>query len=127
MLKEKKVAELRAIADEFGVDYSDIKTKSEILARLEEEGVTETLVSGFEDAEKEVVDVDLIPVAKPTNANNVLIYMKRANPTYEILGYKFTSANPYVAMSAEDAETLISLDERGFRRAEPKEVSEYYS
>lgn len=132
MLKGKKVAELRALADEFGVEYADIKTKSALLARLEEEGVTDEVVSDFEEAVKEEPKVDKVDLrgtlpATPAPEDFVLIYMKRANPTYEVLGYTFTKANPFIAMKASDAEELISLDERGFRRAEPKEVQEYYS
>jgi hypothetical protein len=121
------VSELRVIADEFGVDHSDIKTKAELINRLEEEGVTDETFQAFSDAEVEIPELEEVPAATKSSEETVLIYMKRANPTYEILGYKFSSSNPYVAMSASDAEELISLDERGFRRAEPKEVAGYYS
>jgi len=37
---ELKLPDLKKVAGSFGVDISDIKSKNEIVARLQEEGIT---------------------------------------------------------------------------------------
>lgn len=126
MLKDKKVAELREIAEAFAVDLDGVSKKADILARLEEEGVTDQILGEFEDAEQ-VDETPAVAVKKAPEGPQVLVKMNKANPTYEIRGHTFTATHPYVAMSEEDAQDLFDLEPRGFAIATPKEVKEYYS
>lgn len=127
MLKNKKVAELREIADAFAVDLEGITKKADIIAALEDEGVTDATLAQFEDAENVDEGPEEAPVKAKPAGPSVLVKMEKANPTYEIRGHRFTSDHPYVAMSEEDAQDIFDLEPRGFRIATPNEVKEYYS
>lgn len=122
-----KVAELKGIAEEFGADLSGVSKKADIIKVLREEGVTEEVVAGFSDAEhEELPEVPAVPAAKPVSGPEVVVKMERENPTFEVLGYRFTREHPYVVMSAQDAQEIFDR-ERGFRQATPREAQEYYS
>lgn len=124
-----KVAELREVADAFGVDRSEAKTKKLLIAALAEEGVTYAQYAKFSDAET-VEDEETpapAPVKKAAAGPEILVKMNRANPTYEIKGYRFTQDHPYIAMSQDAAQEIFDYDPRGFSIATPKEVQEYYS
>ena len=133
MFEKMKVAELREVADAFGVDLSEAKTKKLILAALAEDGVTSEEYAKFVDAEKdednldEAVDVPEVPVKKVPSGPEILVKMNRANPTYELFGHRFTSEHPYVAMLEGEAQEIFDYDPRGFVIATPSEVQGYYS
>jgi len=123
-----KVAELREVADAFGVDYSQAKTKKLLIAALAEEGVTVDQYQKFVDAEKvETEAPEEAPRKKVATGPEILVKMNRANPTYEIKGHRFTREHPYIAMSQDEAQEIFDYDPRGFTIATPKEVQEYYS
>lgn len=128
-----KVDELKQVADSFGVDISDSKTKTEILASLLEEGVTFDMYTSFANAERDEVEdfEEEIEEVKPKsqskkNKDTVLVRMERHNPSYQTYGHVFTREHPFVAMSEKDAQ-LIFDNEDGFRMATPKEIQEFYS
>jgi len=122
-----KLSELKSIAENFGVDITDIKSKSGIIDAMENEGVTYEMYDTFANAEKAEVDLPARKQPKPApNGNVVLVKMDRANPSYEIDGHVFTKEHPYVAMSEEDAEFIFET-QQGFRMATPKEIQEYYN
>lgn len=128
-----KVDELRKIADNFGVDLSDVKTKAEIIAVLAEEGVSYDMYNKFAGAEKqeleELPEPDDAPRKQPKNKTNeptVLIKMERKNPSYETYGYIFTATHPFVAVPEKIAMDIFDSED-GFRMATPREVQEYYS
>jgi hypothetical protein len=126
-----KVSELKQIAEDFAVDTSGLKNKSDIIASLSEEGVTwsvyqQTLKKIDEDAE-EIVEV--LPKFDPKAEqpeDTVLVRMIRANYRYDIAGYTFTREHPFVAMNKDKAQWIFDK-EAGFRLATPKEVQEFYS
>lgn len=127
-----KVEELKSVAESFGVDLSDVKNKSEIIAVLLEEGVTYEVYSNFANSEKEEVEEVLDENAprknpKPKgNEQTVLIKMERKNPSYETYGYIFTQTHPFVAIPEKVAQDIFDTED-GFRMATPREVQEYYS
>jgi cupin superfamily acireductone dioxygenase involved in methionine salvage len=128
-----KVADLRGVAETFGVDLEDAKNKNEILAILAEEGVTYDMYSKFLNAEKEETEeleeeeVETPkPKAKKSDKNTVLIRMERKNPSYQTYGYVFSQEHPFVAVSENDAQEIFD-NESGFRMATPREVQEFYS
>jgi hypothetical protein len=128
MLSTMKVAELREVAENFGVEYEGLN-KATLLATLAEEGVTEAVYAEF--IAKTSDDVEEVstpaPAVKRQSDASVLVFMNRANPTFEIRGHRFTKQHPYVAMSPEEAQEIFDYDPRGFRIATPNEVKEYYS
>lgn len=134
MLKEMKVAELREVATAFGIDHSESKTKTALLAQLAEEGVTDDEYSRIKalendnasDEAEEKEQPKSIPVPK-NSSEEVVVYMNRANPTFEILGFRFTKDHPYAVMPVETAQDLFEYDPRGFRLANQEEVKRYYS
>lgn len=128
-LESMKKADLEQVAEGFAVDLDGAKTKAQILARLEEEGVTDEAVSSTEEGQ---ADAPVEPVAekkaiKPGDAGVLIVYMRKSNPTYEIFGHKFTKQHPYVAMSEKDAQEIFDAEPRGFSIATPAQAQEYYS
>jgi hypothetical protein len=126
-LQKMKVAELREVAEEFGVDLDGVTKKADIIAALAEEGVSEEVYANFIGAEhEELPTAPAVPAAKKIEGPEVVVKMERGNGTFEVLGYRFTREHPYVVMSAEDAQEIFDR-ERGFRQATPREAQEYYS
>lgn len=126
-----KLADLKKVSESFGVDISDVKAKGEIIARLEEEGVTYQMYDKFINAEKEELEIPEFEKKKRENVskasgNSVLVKMDRANHSYGTLGYTFTQEHPFVAMSESEAQAIFDT-EVGFRLATPREAQEYYA
>jgi hypothetical protein len=121
-----KVGELKEVAEYFAVDLEGAKTKNEIMAALEEEGVTFEMYAKFTEAETETIDVPEKKAKKVASGDTVLVKMDRENARFEINGFTFTREHPFVAMSEEDADFIFSIEE-GFRMATPREVQEYYN
>lgn len=126
MLKDMKVAELRELADAYGVDREDAKTKVKLIAALEADGIDDAFVAA-QSPEEDVPVETAAPVKKAPVGPEVLVKMNRANPTYEIKGHRFTSDHPFVVMSEDDAQEIFDYDPRGFVIATPKEAKEFYS
>ena len=126
-----KVADLRGVAETFGVELEDAKNKNEIIAILAEEGVSYDMYSKFLNAEKEETEEEQEEAPKPKakkadKSNTVLVKMERKNPSYQTYGYIFSQEHPFVAVSEEDAQEIFD-NEAGFRMATPREVQEFYS
>jgi hypothetical protein len=59
----------------------------------------------------------------------VLIKMERGNPTYEILGERFTRAQPFRVVTEEQAQRIFdaaALEGGGFRIATPAEAKSFF-
>lgn len=125
-----KITELKKVADSFGVDVTDAKTKQEIAAILEEEGISYQMYNKFTGAEKQDIEVPEIEKKKREKimktADAVLVKMERGNFSYQALGHTFTQEHPFVAMSESDAQKIFDT-QSGFRLATPREAQEYYS
>lgn len=132
-----KKDELLQAADDFGVDVKPTTTKADIITALLDDGVTYEVWQKFqpsdedEDAEPEApaepeVDVQTAKDAGSDDEEMVLVRMIRKNGTYEIYGYRFTSAHPYALVKESHADYLVEVD-GGFRIASPKEAREFYS
>lgn len=124
-----KVSELKQLADDFGVDTEDLKSKKDIIAALSEEGVTwsvyEKTKKNIEENTEEVEVLPRLDISKINDKDKVLVRMMRENFRYDILGHTFTKDHPFVAMSEDDAQAIFDKEE-GFRLATPKEVQEFY-
>jgi len=124
-----KVGELKTIAEDFGVETSQLKNKQDIIAALSEEGVTYSVYAKTlqaVEAAKEEIEVlpKFDPKAQPEDT--ILVRMTRDNFRYDIQGRTFTKEHPFVAMSEEDAQEIFDKEE-GFRLATPKEVQDFYN
>jgi hypothetical protein len=126
-----KVADLRIVAETFGVDHEEAKTKNELVALLAEEGVSYDMYNSFLNSEKEEVEEEE-PVAqvkkepKKKAKDTVLVKMDRKNPSYQTFGYVFSWDHPFVAIPEDVAQEIFD-NEEGFRMATPREVQEFYS
>ena len=127
-----KISELKKIAEDFAVEISGLKGKSEIVAALSEEGVTwqvyQQTIKNIEENTEDISE-EIIPKFDPNKdqpEDTVLVRMTRANYRYDILGHTFTREHPFVAMKKDSAQKIFDK-EAGFRLATPKEVQEYYS
>lgn len=127
---ELKVGELRKVADIFGVDISTVKSKQEISALLEEEGVSYQMYDKFLNSKKEEIEVPEVEKRKrekPLKAEDaILVKMERSNFSYQALGYTFTQEHPFVAMPEKDAQVIFD-NHTGFRVATPREAQQFYN
>ena len=126
-----KITELRKAAESFGVDPAEYKTKLEIVAALEEEGITYEMYNKFTSVDKETIEVSELDKKKREQkimktTNSVLVKMERDNQSYNTMNYTFTREHPFVAMSETEAQSIFDNQE-GFRLATPREVQEYYA
>jgi hypothetical protein len=136
-LENYKVADLKIIADEMGVDLGSLTKKAEILEELDANGITLALVKEHVFPEPES---DPEPVAAPQrtvqskepnlSGETYVIKMTRNNRRWDAYGdsgavYTFTYEHPYQIVAADDADLI--LEETGFRLATPKELRDYYA
>lgn len=122
-----KIADLKKAADSFGVDITTVKTKQEIIALLEEEGISYQMYDKFFNSEKEDIEAPEKKEKKPMKIQNaVLVKMERENFSYQTMGYTFTHEHPFVAMSESEAQRVFDT-QSGFRLATPREAQEFYS
>lgn len=127
-----KISELKKVAEDFGVNIEELKSKNDILAALADEGVTwavyKKTVKDIEDNAEDLAE-EILPKFDPkkeVSEDNVLVRMTRPNFRYDILGHTFTKEHPFVAMDKKQAQAIFDKEE-GFRLANPTEVQEYYS
>jgi len=127
---ELKIGELRKVAEIFGVDVASVKSKQEISALLEEEGVTYQMYNKFVNSEKEEIEIPEIEKKKrekPLKTENaILVKMERLNFSYQAMGYTFTQEHPFVAVSEKDAQNIFD-NHSGFRIATPREAQQFYN
>jgi len=122
-----KISDLRKVADSFGVDVKEAKTKQEIVALFEEEGVTYQMYNQLSSNEKVEIETPKKKENKIMKTQNaVLVKMERSNHSYQAMGYTFTDTHPFVAMSESDAQRIFDTQE-GFRLATPREAQEFYA
>jgi hypothetical protein len=126
-----KITELRKVAETFGVDTEGSKTKQEVIALLEEEGISFQMYDKFTNTEKQEIEVPEIEKKKRESkimktTNSVLVKMERSNHSYQTLGYTFSTEHPFVAMAETDAQRIFDTQD-GFRLATPREAQEYYA
>lgn len=133
------------------VNVSEDNTKAEIIAALEEAGFSWSNYQKFVEAEDRVAGESLRqasqphyeetrqgtaeepfaqPAAQAVQFNeHVLIKMERQNPTFDILGHRFTKKQPFKVVSPDEAQKIIDTAATmggGFRIATPAEAKEYF-
>lgn len=129
---ELKLNELKEVAETFAVDLEGVKTKQEIIASIQEEGVTYQMYDKLKNAEKQKIEIPESEKIKrerkimSKTTNQVLVKMERNNHSYEIRGYAFSQEHPFMAMSESEAQRIFDT-EVGFRIATPREAQEYYA
>ena len=125
-----KVSELKKVAEDFGVEVSGLKSKTDVIAALAEEGVTWAVYAKtIKDIDEDKEEIEVLPKFDPKkeqDKDSVLVRMTRENFRYDIMGYTFTKDHPFVAMKEKDAQLIFDKEE-GFRLATPKEVQDFYN
>jgi len=125
-----KLAEIKKVAEDFGVDIESIKSKNDIIAALAEEGVTWAIYEKtIKDVAQAAEEIEVLPKFDPKknqDKDSVLVRMERANFRYDTMGYTFTQEHPFVAMSEDEAQAIFDKEE-GFRLATPKEAQDFYN
>jgi len=126
-----KISELKKAAESFGVDLDGSKTKTEIVALLEEEGITYQMYDKFTNTEKQEIEIPETEKKQREKKimkteNSVLVKMERGNHSYQAAGHTFTQDHPFVAMSEADAQRIFDT-QQGFRLATPREAQEFYA
>ena len=123
---------LLQVAEDFAVDVDKDNTKAEIIAALEQDGVTWAMYKqaypseldqpdAENNDEPEGASAEFTPTAK-----TVLMKMTRGNGTFQIRGYKFTREHPFLPVKEDDANYILENVE-GFKIASPKEAEDFYS
>lgn len=134
---EMKVADLRQLCAQLGVEVDQKASKTEMLVELEENGVTwdyvKTLQDNFENNKPDDDDLEESNVSDKSDASknyikgDQLLKMVGTNSSFEVLGFKFTKKNPFNIMSVYDAQKIIDFYPDKFRLAHPKEAQEFYA
>lgn len=144
-----EVEELKALAEFFikdivAVDDND-PSRSELLAALassDEDGGKPVTWEDYTELflpsrPSKAVDTPQVEAGNPfeekvagettteEEEDEVLVFMERKNPRYDIAGYTFTSEHPFNAVPESVAEFIIKSG--GFRTAMPSEVQDYYN
>jgi hypothetical protein len=140
-----KVEDLKKVADFFVVDVDAADpekgpTKKELLAALASgddpvtwEQYKDIYLPAVEsgNAESDEIQEEDEPVVekkvdKYADSDRVLIKYERKNPTFEVLGFVFTTRHPFANVPSEVADYLVrNVD--GFRPAMPSELTDYYN
>jgi hypothetical protein len=130
--KDLKLAELKGVAESFGVDLPNKISKNDLVLLLEEEGISYQMYDKFANTEKEDVAPDGPQPARLDlkKEDAILVKMDRENFSYQIGtaqgAVTFTKEHPFVALPASVADEVF-FNHDGFRPATPREVQEYYS
>lgn len=115
-----KLEELQKAAHFFEIEITENDTKKEIILKLQESGKTYAMWKRFTEGDDE---------SKPNDIefkSTLLLKMTRQNPSFEVLGYKFTRSHPFQVMPQEDAQRVMDLYD-GFVIATPDEAKSFYS
>jgi hypothetical protein len=124
-----KIKELKEIAESFAVDVPTKISKQQLILLMEEEGVTYDAYKRFFEAEKVEPEPDFTPRPPKIEGNApdvVLVKMDRGNFTFQAGNHVFTKQHPFIAMTANEAQSIFDSYE-GFRLATPREAQEFYS
>lgn len=118
-------AKLLEVAKYFEVtDVSEDNTKLEIETSIKEAGISWAAFKKFEaEQEEQATSKDSINLFTDSR---VLLKMDRQNPSFETHGHTFTKKNPFVVLSADEAQEIIDMYD-GFRLATPAEARSFYS
>ena len=123
---------LKEVAEAFGVEVGNRPKKVDVIEALLADGVTYKDYEAFSNAERvspedtDIFDVPSAPADVSQTANTVLVKMERANPYFQINGHTFTSVNPFLALTEDQAQEIFDSAE-GFRIATPAELKSFYS
>ena len=127
--KDLKLAELKSIAEGFGVDVPLKISKVGLTLLLQEEGVSYQDYERFAGIEKEEPELEpgrKKPSLEIKSENTILVKMDRNNFSYNVVGATFSKEHPFVALPESLASEIFELH-TGFRPATPREVQEFYS
>ena len=130
---DMKLAELKNIAEGWGVDVPQRINKANLIELLNEEGLTYDQYKAYVDAKeesegekKEAKSEERVKSVTLSNQSHILVRMDRFNMSYQVMGYTFSRENPYAVVPESIAQEIFDNHE-GFRPATPREVQDFYS
>jgi hypothetical protein len=131
--KDLNKEQLLAAADEFGTEIDKRWGEGNIIAALLSDGVTwEMYKTAFPDTVVDSPEPEQKPAKPEGTAKKFsgkerveLMKMERNNPSYQVLGYRFTKDHPFALVKADDVNWIMS-HEVGFRVATPQEAEAFY-
>lgn len=132
-----RVADLRQVAESFGVGLEPNAKKESILVELEENGVTWDQYTKFKEAAENTPQEEpespreqrsqiLAEAHERFSNSQQLLKMVGKNASFEVLGFKFSQSHPFNFMSAKEAQDIIDFYPDKFRMASPREAEEFY-
>jgi len=134
MLNTKTIAELKQFCDDFGLEYTKNARKQDVIAVIEESGLTfddyEGSSLGFKDyvePEKEqVIESDITEEIMPVSDEQILLTTIAGIGAY-IKGINFEYDDPYVFVEKNLAEFLLNEPLYGVREASLEEYNAFHS
>lgn len=122
--------ELLTIAGQFGIDSVKENMNKDTLANeLRENGVTEDFVEDNLNLVKREEELQQnepsVEEEEEDDSPTILMRMTRKNPTFEVLGYRFSQDHPFRPVREKDVDKIMDLWD-GFRTATPREAAEFY-
>lgn len=126
---------LREVVKQFvGEDEAaSARNKNELLAVLNEEGVTFAMYQAMQNAEPADPEDVLPPQSSQPKTidpedlkDKILVRMERENGTFQFRGVTFTKDHPYALLDEDTANAICTMYE-GFRPALPREAQEFYA
>ena len=102
---DMKLAELKSIAEGWGVDVPQRINKANLIELLNEEGLTYDQYKAYVDAKeesegekKEAKSEERVKSVTLSNQSHILVRMDRFNMSYQVMGYTFSRENPYAVV-----------------------------
>lgn len=114
-----KLEELQRAAHLFEIEITEDDARKEIILKLQNSGKTYAMYKRFTEGGDETKPGEI------EFKSTLLLKMVRQNPSFEVLGYKFTKTHPFQVMPQEDAQKVMDLYE-GFVIASPDEAKSFY-
>ena len=132
MLNTKTIAELKQFCDDFGLEYTKNARKQDVIAVIEESGLTfddyEGSSLGFKDyvePEKEkIIESDITEEIIPVSDEQILLTTIAGIGAY-VRGIFFESENPYTFVEKNLAELLLNEPTYGVREASQEEYNAF--
>lgn len=132
MLNTKTIVELKKFCDDFGIEYTKNARKQDIIAVIEESGLTfddyEGSSLGFKDyvepEKEETIELEIKEDIIPVSDEYILLTTIAGIGAY-VKGINFESENPYTFVEKNLAQLLLDEPAYGVREASPEEYNTF--
>jgi len=134
MLNTKTIAELKKFCDDFGIEYTKNARKQDVIAVIEESGLTfddyEGSSLGFKDyvePEKEQIVESEVTEQQISVSDEYILLTTIAGIGAYVKGINFESTYPYTFVEKNLAEFLLNEPLYGVREASLEEYNAFHS